>query len=204
MKGLLGKKLGMTQVFRDNGDVVSVTAIKAGPCVVIQKKTEEKDGYNSLKLGFEDINGNKLNKPELGQFESRNLEPKKHVREIRDFTAEYDEGDEVTVDLFEEGEKVEVTGFSKGHGFTGNIKRWNHSTGPKTHGSRFYRAPGSVGSTGARRVLKGHKLPGRMGKDKSTLKNLEIVKIDTDRDVLLIKGSVPGPDKNLLTIKKEN
>ncbi len=203
VKGILGKKMGMTQVFEDNGEVVPVTVIKAGPCVIVQKKTDDKDGYNSLKLGFEDTKENKLNKPDLGQFKARDLEPKKYIKEIKNFAGDYEEGDEITVEVFEEGEKIDITGISKGHGFTGNIKRYNHSTGPKTHGSRFHRAPGSVGATGAARVFKGQKMPGRMGRDQVTIQNLEIVKVDTDRDVLLVKGSVPGPNKNLLTIKNE-
>ena len=203
-KGILGKKVGMTQVFQDDGSIVPVTVIEAGPCVVIQKKVEEKDGYNALQLGFEDVKPNKLNKPELGQFEKRNIDPKKHVKEIRNFGEDFEEGDQVTVDLFEKGEKIDITGLTKGKGFSGNIQRWNHSTGPKTHGSRFHRAPGSIGAVDAARVFKGQKLPGRMGKDKVTTKNLEIVDIDSEKNVLMVKGSVPGPKKTLLTIKNKN
>ncbi|MFW5980747.1 MAG: 50S ribosomal protein L3 [Halanaerobiaceae bacterium] len=203
-KGILGKKVGMTQLFQDDGAVVPVTVIEAGPCVVVQKKTEQNDGYTSLKLGFEDVKPNKLNKPELGQFEKRGIEPKKYTKEIRDFDGDLDEGDEVTVNIFEKGEKVDISGKTKGKGFAGNIRRWNHNTGPKTHGSRFHRAPGSIGSTDAARVFKGQKLPGRMGQDNVTIKNLEIVEVDNDKNVIMVKGAVPGPKKTVLTIKNEN
>ena len=200
-KGILGKKVGMTQYFTDDGTLVPVTVVEAGPCVVVQIKTEEKDGYQSVKLGFENVDERKLNKPELGQFKKHDLEPKKHVKEIRDFDEDLQAGDEVTVEMFEAGEKVDVTGRSKGQGFTGNIRRYNHSTGPKTHGSHFHRAPGSIGSVDASRVFKGQKLPGRMGNERVTIENLEIVKVDPDRNVLMIKGALPGPNKELLTIK---
>ncbi|MFW5980798.1 MAG: 50S ribosomal protein L3 [Halanaerobiaceae bacterium] len=203
-KGILGKKVGMTQLFMDDGTVVPVTVIEAGPCVVVQKKTEAKDGYKSLKLGFEEVKPNKLNKPELGQFEQREIEPRKYMREIRYFDEDIDEGDEITVDIFEKGDKVDVTGKTKGKGFTGNIKRWNHNTGPKTHGSRFHRAPGSIGSTDAARVFKGQKMPGRMGQDKVTIKNLEVVEVDTEKNVIMVKGSVPGSKNTLLTIKNND
>lgn len=198
-KGIIGKKMGMTQVFKEDGSVVPVTVIKAGPCVVVQKKTEEKDGYRAVKLGFEDVKENKINNPDRGQFDAHDLPPKKHIKEVRDYD-DLEAGDEITVSLFEEGEIVDVTGVSKGKGFAGNVKRWHQSTGPKTHGSHFHRAPGSIGSTDASRVFKGQKLPGRMGSDQVTEKNIEIVKVDEDRDLLLVKGSVPGPDKGILTV----
>lgn len=203
-KGILGKKVGMTQVFKDDGSIVPVTVIEAGPCVVVQKKTKLKDGYNALQLGFDDVKPNKLTKPKLGQFKKREIDPKKHIKEIRNFGEELEEGDEVTVDLFEKGEKIDITGLSKGKGFSGNIKRWNHNTGPKTHGSHFHRAPGSIGSVDAARVFKGQKLPGRMGRDQTTVKNLEIVEVDNGKNILMVKGSVPGPKKSLLTIKNKN
>lgn len=200
-KGIIGKKLGMTQYFREDGSVVPVTVVEAGPCVVVQKKTRDHDGYSSLQLGFEDINLDKLNKPERGHFENHGIEPKKHLQEFRNIDEDYEEGDTVDVRVFNEGELVHVTGVSKGKGFSGNIKRWNHGTGPKTHGSHFHRAPGAIGSVDAARVFKGQKMPGRMGKDQVTIKNLEIVNVDEERNLLLIKGSVPGPDKGILTIK---
>ncbi len=203
-KGIIGKKMGMTQIFQDDGTVVSVTVVEAGPCVVTQKKTEARDGYSSIQMGFEDVDEHKLNGPDRGHFESKGIKPKKHLKEIRNFAADVEEGDEISVSLFEEGETVNVTGISKGKGFTGNIKRWNHQTGPKTHGSHFHRAPGSIGAVDASRVFKGQKMPGRMGRDQVTIKNLKIVKIDEERNLLLIKGSVPGPDKGILTIRSVN
>ena len=200
-KGILGKKIGMTQVFRDDGTLVPVTVVEAGPCVVVQKKTEEQDGYNSVQLGFEDIDERKLNKPEKGHFDKNDIEPKRYLQEFEGFEDEVEEGEEITVELFEEGQKVNVTGTSKGKGFAGNVKRHNHGTGPKTHGSHFHRAPGSIGSVDAARVFKGQKMPGRMGGDQVTIKNLEVVKVDTEKNVLLLKGAVPGPKKTLLTIQ---
>ena len=204
VKGILGKKLGMTQVFKDDGTVVPVTVIKAGPCVVVDKKTEENDGYNSVQLGFEDIDENKLNKPQLGHFKKNGVDPKRYLMEFKNFNEELDQGDEISVGDFDEGEIVNVTGTSKGKGFAGNIERYNHSTGPKTHGSHFHRAPGSIGAVDAARVFKGQKMPGRKGQDKVTIKNLEVVKIDTENDLLMVKGSVPGSKKGLLTIINRN
>ncbi|MCF8001111.1 MAG: 50S ribosomal protein L3 [Halanaerobiales bacterium] len=199
-KGLLGKKKGMTQIFDDEGNMVPVTVIEAGPCVVTEKRTEEKDGYKAIQLGFEDIKERKLNKPELGQFKKHGLSPKRHLVEFRNFDEELEIGDEVTVDIFEEGEVIKVQGISKGKGFSGNIQRWNHTTGPKTHGSHFHRAPGSIGAVDASRVFKGQKMPGRMGHDKTTIHNLEIVKVDTEKKVVLVKGSVPGPNKSIVSL----
>ena len=205
-KAILGKKLGMTQYFKDNGELVPVTVVEAGPCVVTQIKTTEKDGYNSVQLGFGEVKKHRLNKPELGQFESRDLEPKKHLREFKGLDLELSEGSEIKADIFEVGEKVNVSGISKGKGFAGNIKRWNQHRGPMTHGSHFHRAPGSIGAVDARRVYKGFKMPGRMGHDRVTERNLEVVKVDLERNVLLIAGPVPGAKKqcsksNLLTTK---
>jgi len=203
-KAILGKKLGMTQYFKDNGELVPVTVVEAGPCVVTQIKTTEKDGYDSVQLGFGEVKKHRLNKPELGQFESRNIEPKKHLREFKGLDMELSEGSEIKADLFEVGEKVDVSGISKGKGFAGNIKRWNHHSGPMTHGSHFHRAPGSIGAVDARRVYKGFKMPGRMGHDRVTERNLEIVKVDLERNVLLIAGPVPGAKKAVLEIKSVN
>jgi len=199
-KGLLGKKKGMTQIFDDEGNMVPVTVIEAGPCVVTEKRTEEKDGYKAIQLGFEDIKERKLNKPELGQFKKHGLSPKRHLVEFRNFDEELEIGDEVTVDIFEEGEMIKVQGISKGKGFSGNIQRWNHTTGPKTHGSHFHRAPGSIGAVDASRVFKGQKMPGRMGHEKTTIHNLEVVKVDTEKKVVLVKGSVPGPKKSIVSL----
>ena len=200
-KGIIGKKIGMTQIFKDDGTLVPVTVVEAGPCVVVQKKNEENDGYEAIQLGFEDIDENKLNKPELGHFKSAGIKPKKHLKEFKNFDEDLEEGDEVTVGFFEPGEMINVSGLTKGKGFQGNVKRWNHGTGPKTHGSRFHRAPGSIGAVDAARVFKGQKLPGRMGRGNVTIEKLEIVDIDEEKNALLIKGALPGPKKNILTIE---
>ncbi len=201
-KGLIGKKLGMTQVFSPEGEMVPVTVIEAGPCLVTEVRTEEKDGYNALQLAFDKVKPAKLNKPERGIFDKLNAEPRKHLREFRDFDGdEYQPGDEINLEIFSEGELVNISGVSKGKGFSGNVERHNHATGPKTHGSRMYRAPGSIGSTDAARVFKGQELPGRMGHDQVKIKNLEIVSLRPDDNVILIKGSVPGPKKSILTIE---
>src|SRR6056297_2426158 len=199
-KGLLGKKVGMTQIFDEKENMVPVTVIEAGPCVVTKKRTEEKDGYQAVQLGFEDIKENKLNKPKMGQFNKYELKPKKYLVEFRDFSSDVEIGDEIAVDIFKEGEMIKVKGISKGKGFSGNIKRWNHKTGPKTHGSHFHRAPGSVGAVDASRVFKGQKMPGRMGNEKTTVHNLKIMKVDPEKKVILVKGSVPGPKKSLVSL----
>lgn len=200
-KGIIGKKLGMTQIFKDDGTVVPVTVIEAGPCTVTQTKTEEADGYNAIQVGFADEKEHRVNKPEKGHFERAGVTPKKHLAEIKDFSKEVTEGDEITVDLFTEGEMVDISGISKGKGFAGTVKRYNFNTGPKTHGSHSHRAPGSIGATDAARVFKGQKLPGRMGHDRVTIQNLEIVKINKERNLLMVKGSVPGPEKGIVYIK---
>jgi large subunit ribosomal protein L3 len=200
-KGIIGKKIGMTQIFREDGTLVPVTVVEAGPCVVVQKKEKESDGYDAVQLGFGDIDERKLSKPELGHFKGSGVEPKKHLQEFRNQSEELDTGDEITVENFKAGELVNVSGTTKGKGFAGNIKRWNHKTGPKTHGSHFHRAPGSIGSVDGSRVFKGQKMPGRMGSDKVTIQNLEIADIDLDKNLLLIKGSLPGPKKSILTIE---
>ncbi len=199
-KGLLGKKVGMTQVFDEHDNMVPVTVIEAGPCVVTEKRTVKRDGYQAVQLGFEDIKESKLTKPELGQFKKSGLSPKRYLVEFRNFDQDIEIGDEVTVDIFEEGELVKVQGVSKGKGFSGNIQRWNQSAGPKTHGSHFHRAPGSIGAVDASRVFKGQKMPGRMGHDKTTVHNLEVVKVDPERKVILVKGSVPGPKKTIVSL----
>ncbi|OCL27839.1 50S ribosomal protein L3 [Orenia metallireducens] len=204
MKAILGKKIGMTQIFTENGEVVPVTVVEAGPCTVIQKKTEEVDGYNSVQLGFVDDKENKVNKPLKGHFDKYGVNPKKYIREFRVEGAEaLETGDEVKADVFAEGEKVDVTGISKGKGFAGTVKRWNFNTGPKTHGSRNYRRPGSIGAgSDPARVFKGKKMPGHMGHEQVTVQNLEVVKVDPEKNLLLIKGAVPGPKKGLLTIRQ--
>ncbi len=204
--GILGKKVGMTNIFLENGDAIGVTVLIAGPCTVLNKKQFENDQYNSLQLGFVAIDDkkNKVNKPLKGYFEKQKVKPFKYVKEFKfNDIGQYEVGNEIKVDLFKEGEKVNVTGFSKGRGFAGSIKRHNFSGGPKTHGQKdYYRATGSIGATDAARVFKGKKLPGRMGNEKVKIKNIEIVKIDSDRNLLLLKGSIPGPNNSLVAVEK--
>ena len=202
-KGLIGKKVGMTQIFDEKGMIIPVTVIEAGPCVVAQVKTVETDGYNAIQLGFGEAKSHKVNKPQAGHFAKANVEAKKHLREFRlDDVQNVKVGDEVKADTFEQGEKVDVQGISKGKGFQGVIKRHGQHRGPMGHGSMYHRRPGSMGSTSTPgRVFKGKKLPGHMGVQKITIQNLEIIKVDMDKNVLLVKGSVPGPKGAILKIK---
>lgn len=201
-KGILGRKIGMTQVFAENGDLIPVTVVEAAANVVLQKKSVETDGYESVQLGFEDKREKLANKPEKGHVAKANTAPKRFVREFREVSlGEYEVGQEVKVDIFAEGDTVDVTGISKGKGFQGVIKRHGQSRGPMAHGSRYHRRPGSMGPVAPNRVFKGKLLPGRMGGEQVTLQNLEIVKVDVERNLLLIKGNVPGARKALLKIK---
>ena len=199
-KGKKEKKVGMTQVFTENGELVPVTVVEVGTNVVLQVKTVENDGYNAIQLGFDDQRAVNVNKPAKGHADKAKTAPKRFVREIRDVQGDYKVGDEVKADLFEAGDIVDVTGTSKGHGFQGNIKRWGQSRGPMAHGSRYHRRPGSMGVI-INRVMKGKMLPGRMGGKRVTIQNLDIVKADTENGVLLIKGNVPGANKSYVTIK---
>jgi large subunit ribosomal protein L3 len=202
MKGILGKKLGMTQVFTAEGNVVPVTVIEAGPCVVLQKKDQENDGYVSIQIGFSDKKVSRANKPEIGHAKKADSAPKRYIREFRGVnTGEFEVGQEIKADLFAAGEFVDVTSTSKGKGFTGTIKRWNQSRGPMAHGSRYHRGPGSMGSIQANRVPKGKHLPGHMGSETVTIQNLEIVRVDVERNVLLVKGSVPGAKNSFVKVK---
>ena len=202
MKGILGRKIGMTQEFTTNGELVPVTVIQVENNVVLQKKTVETDGYSSVQLGFEDKPARLANKAEQGHATKAETTPKRYVREIRDFDIDVEVGAIVKPgDLFTEGEIVDVTGTSKGKGFQGAIKRHNQSRGPMAHGSRYHRRPGSMGAVAANRVFKGKKLPGHMGAKTITVQNLEIVKIDTENNVVLVRGNVPGSKKAILTIK---
>ena len=201
-KGIIGKKIGMTQIFDEKGNVVPVTVIEATPNVVAQVKTVETDGYNSIQLGYGEVKDKHINKPEKGHFTKAGLAAKKHLREFRVEDVEnYKVGDEVKADIFEAGEKIDVQGTTKGKGFQGVIKRHGQSRGPMAHGSRYHRRPGSMGSIAANRVLKGKKLPGQTGGNIVTVQNLEIVKVDTERNVLLIKGNVPGAKKSLVMVR---
>ncbi|ANY67050.1 50S ribosomal protein L3 [Paenibacillus algorifonticola] len=202
MKGILGKKLGMTQVFTAEGNVIPVTVIEAGPCVVLQKKDQETDGYEAVQLGFADKKESRTIKPEIGHAKKAGATPKRYVREIRGIQlGDYEVGQVVKADLFAEGEFVDVTGISKGKGFAGVIKRWGQSTGPMSHGSRYHRGPGSMGSIQANRVPKGKRLPGHMGTDAITIQKLEVIRVDAERNVLLVKGSVPGPKNGFVKVK---
>ncbi|MBG9540155.1 50S ribosomal protein L3 [Bacillus thuringiensis] len=201
-KGILGRKIGMTQVFAENGELIPVTVIAANPNVVLQKKTTETDGYNAIQLGFEDKRERLTNKPEQGHTAKASTTPKRFIREIRDADVDgLEVGQEVKVDVFATGEIVDVTGISKGKGFQGVIKRHGQSRGPMSHGSRYHRRPGSMGPVAPNRVFKGKKLAGRMGGDQVTIQNLEIVQVDTERNLLLVKGNVPGAKKSLVVVQ---
>jgi len=203
MKGILGKKLGMTQVFTPEGNVIPVTVIEAGPNVVLQKKNVETDGYEAVQLGFSDKKEKRAIKPEIGHAKKAGATPKRYVREIRGINlGEYEVGQEVKADLFAEGEFVDVTGISKGKGFAGVIKRWGQSTGPMSHGSRYHRGPGSMGSIQANRVPKGKRLPGHMGSETITIQKLEVIRVDAERNVILFKGSIPGPKNGFVKVKQ--
>lgn len=201
-KGILGKKVGMTQIFTEDGVAVPVTVIQAGPCVVLQKKTIENDGYEAIQIGFEDKKEQRAIKPEVGHAKKAETAPKRFIREVRGVNLdEYEVGQEIKVDTFVEGEIVDVTGTSKGKGFAGAIKRHNQARGPMGHGSHYHRGPGSLGPIDPNRVFKGQTLPGRMGGEKVTTQNLEVVKVDVENNLLLIKGAVPGPKNGYVTIK---
>jgi large subunit ribosomal protein L3 len=202
-KAILGRKLGMTQIFDEEGRVIPVTVIEAGPNVVLQKKTVETDGYNAIKIGFADVREKLVNKPEKGQFAKAGLKLRRFIKELRlDDVAAVEVGSELKADVFSVGEKVDVTGTSKGKGFAGTVKRHNFATGPVTHGSKFHRGVGSMGaSSDPSRTFKNKKMPGQMGNVKKTVQNLEIVRVDAERNLILIKGGVPGPKKSLVIIK---
>lgn len=196
-KGILGRKIGMTQVFAENGDLIPVTVIEATPNVVLQKKTVETDGYEAIQVGFEDKRVKLSNKPEQGHVAKANTAPKRFIREFRNVNVEeYEVGQEVKVEIFAEGDVIDVTGVTKGKGFQGVIKRHGQSRGPMAHGSRYHRRPGSMGPVAPNRVFKQKKLPGQMGGTVVTIQNLEIVKVDAERNLLLVKGNVPGSKKS--------
>ena len=203
MKGILGKKLGMTQICTEEGIVVPVTVVEAGPNVVTQVKTVEKDGYNAIQVGFEDAKEKSLNKPQKGHLAAANV-LKKHLKEFRvDAVEEFTVGQEIKADLFAAGEKIDVTGTSKGKGFQGPIKRHGQSRGPESHGSRYHRRPGSMGACSfPGRVFKNKKLAGHMGSVKVTVQNLEVVRVDADKNLILVKGAIPGPKGSMVTIKE--
>ena len=202
-KAILGKKVGMTQIFSEKGEAVPVTVVKAGPVTVLQVKTMEKDGYGAVKVAFEDIAAKRVSKPDMGQFKKAGCSPKRYLRELKLDKTDYEPGSEIKCDTFVAGDMVDVTGITKGHGFSGTIKRWNHHRLKMTHGvGPVHR---EVGSTGANstpsRKIKGLKGPGHSGHERVTIQNLEIVKVDAARDVLLIRGAIPGPRGSLVTVK---
>ena len=202
MKGILGKKIGMTQVFTNEGKLIPVTVIEVEPNVVTQIKTVEKDGYEAVQLATESIREGLSNKPAMGHTNKANTSPKRFLREIRGVNVdEYTLGQTIGVDIFSEGEMVDVTGTSKGKGFQGVIKRHNQTRGPMGHGSQYHRGVGSLGTMLPMHVLKGKKMPGQMGNVQRTVQNLEVVSIDTENNVILIKGNVPGPKKSLVMIR---
>ena len=202
-KGILGRKVGMTQYFTDNGELIPVTVIESTPNVVLQVKTEENDGYEAIQLGYQDMREVLANRPAKGHVAKANATPKRFIREFRDVElGDYEIGQEVTVETFEAGDIVDVTGTSKGKGYQGVVKRHNHKIGFMSHGSRFHRSPGAMAMAATpSRVLKGKKLAGQMGGNKVTIQNLEVVAVDTDNNVILIKGNVPGAKKSLVEIK---
>ena len=202
MKGILGKKIGMTQVFTKNGKLIPVTVIEVEPNVVTQIKTVEKDGYDAVQLATGTVREKVVNKPQLGHTKKANTEPKLFLREIRGInTSDYSLGQIISVDTFKEGEMVDVSGVSKGKGFQGVIKRHNQSRGPMGHGSQYHRGVGSLGTMLPMHVLKGKKMPGHMGNVKTTIQNLEVISIDTENNVILVKGNVPGPKQSLVIIR---
>lgn len=201
-KGILGKKIGMTQVFTAEGVVVPVTVIEAGPCVVLQKKDQATDGYEAIQIGFADKKESRANKPEKGHAAKANTTPKRFIRELRNVDlSQYEVGQEIKADIFAQGDIVDVTGTSKGKGFAGSIKRHGQARGPMAHGSRYHRGPGSMGPIAPNRVVKGKPLPGRMGGEKVTIQNLEIVSVDAERNLLLVKGAIPGPKNSFVVVK---
>lgn len=201
-KAIIGTKLGMTQIFAEDGKVIPVTVVKAGPCTVIQNKTVETDGYNSVVIGFGEVREKSLNKPQKGIFAKANVAATKYIRELRLEESTLSVGDEIKADTFEAGEKIDVSGISKGKGFAGPMKRWGLHRGPMAHGSGYHRGSGSMGACSAPgRVMKGKKLPGHKGVVKVTVQNLEVVNVDAENDLILIKGAVPGNKGGLVTIR---
>lgn len=202
--GILGRKVGMTQVFDDKGSLIPVTVIEAGPCKILQKKTVEKEGYNAIQIGFGKKTKKSTNKPLMGHFEKSGSEPLQFIKEIRlDNVDQYEVGQEIGVEIFNEGERIDAIGESIGRGFQGTIKRHNGHRGPESHGSQYHRRPGSMSASAwPSRVMKGKKLPGRMGGERTTTLNLKVIKADKEKNLLLIKGCVPGCENSFLILRK--
>ncbi len=201
--GMIGKKLGMTQVFSNDGNLVPVTVIEAGPCPVVAVKTADVDGYDAVQVAYQEVADDRLSKPKLGHLKKHNVGPHRHLLELRDLTGAT-AGDSVTVETFEPGDRVKVTGVSIGKGFAGTIKRHNFGRGPKTHGSHNIRAPGSIGASATpSRVFKGVRMAGRMGGKRATQVGLSVHATDPERNLLLVKGAVPGPKNGLVEVREE-
>ena len=206
-KAIVGKKIGMTQVFTEDGRLVPVTVIEAGPCTVVQTKNVESDGYDAVQVGFGELTENRakklLNKPELGHFQKAGVAAKRTLREFRfDDCSTYKVGDELKADQFAKGDKIDITGTSKGHGYTGAIQRWNQHTGPMAHGSKYHRGVGSLSANSdPSRVFKNKHMPGQYGGDRVTVQNLEVVKVDAERNLLMIKGAIPGANGSLVMVR---
>ncbi len=201
-KAILGKKLGMTQIFSPEGKIIPVTVIAAGPCMVAQIKTEATDGYNAVQLAYDPLKPVNVTKPVAGHAKKAGIAACRFLREFRVADASaYSLGQEIKADVFAAGEKVDVTGITKGKGFAGTIKRWNDRRGPMSHGSKNHRRPASAGAKGPARVFKGKHSPGQTGHDRVTIQNLEIVRVDAERDIILVKGAVPGPKQGMVILK---
>ena len=203
-KGIIGKKLGMTQIFAENGAVIPVTVIEAGPCVVTQKKTTETDGYNAIQVGYEDVSAKHVNKPAKGHFEKAGVQAKKHLKEFRlENAASFNVGDVIAADTFAQGEKVDITGITKGHGYSGAVKRWGHHMLQATHGTGpIHRQVGSMGANSTpSRVFKNKKMAGQYGNEQVTVLNLEIVKIDAEKNLIAVKGAVPGAKNSIVVLR---
>jgi large subunit ribosomal protein L3 len=206
-KAILGKKIGMTQIFVSDGRLVPVTVVEAGPCKVTQVKTAKTDGYEAVQVGFGELSEQRakklLNKPELGHFTKAGVNPARHLRELRlEDISSYKVGDEIKCDVFAEGDKVDAIGVSKGHGFTGVIQRWNQHTGPMAHGSKYHRGVGSMSANSdPSRVFKNKKMPGQYGGEQVTIQNLEVVKVDAERNLIMIKGAIPGANGSLVMVR---
>jgi len=202
-KAILGKKIGMTQIFTEDGLVIPVTVIEAGPVAVVQKKTVENDGYNAIQVGYVDAKDKVMNKPQKGHLAKAGVSNKRVLKEFRlEDDSAYNVGDEIKVDIFQEGDKIDVTGISKGHGYAGTVKRWGTHRGPMTHGSGYHRGVGSMGACSTpSRVMKNKRLPGHMGVEQVTVQNLDVVKVDAEKNIILVKGAVPGPKGGVVTIR---
>jgi len=202
IKAILGTKLGMTQVFDETGKAIPVTVVEAGPCIVVQKKTVDTDGYNAIQVGFGEAKEQELNKPKKGHLAKAQTKPLRYLKEFRiEDASTFQLGQELKADVFAAGEWVDVAGTSKGKGFAGGIKRHNFSRGPMGHGSKYHRRPGSAGAKGPARIFKGRKMPGRLGGKTITVQRLMVFRVDAERNLLLVRGAIPGPKKSLVTIK---